>query len=104
PNSVSNLLARTFTGAVPEVTLSTTVTSPTNASPIPMTATFSEVVTGFTQADIDVVNGAVTTFQQVSGSLYNFSVDPDADGVVTVSIPADAVIDDVGNGNLAGTP
>ncbi|MGQ0795782.1 MAG: hypothetical protein ACT4N5_06340, partial [Nitrosopumilaceae archaeon] len=40
----------------PTLVLSTTASDPTNVSPIPVTATFSENVTGFVLADITVTN------------------------------------------------
>ena len=87
----------------PSVNLATTATSPTNLSAIPFTATFSEAVTGFTAGDITVTNGTVQNFSG-SGTTYTFEVVPTADGVVTVSIAANAAQDAAGNGNTAATP
>jgi|GEM_PF-3004773 len=84
----------------PSVNLATTATSPTNLSAIPFTATFSEAVTGFTAGDITVTNGTVQNFSG-SGTTYTFEVVPTADGVVTVSIAANAAQDAAGNGNTA---
>jgi hypothetical protein len=87
----------------PTVTLTSTLTSPTNTSPIPVTANFSEDVNGFELGDITVGNGSAGNFFCASDSLYTFDVTPTADGVVTVDITADVANDAASNGNLAAT-
>ncbi len=87
----------------PTVTITSTATSPTKNSPIPMTATFSETVNGFSLSDIAVVNGAASNFVAVSGTVYTFDVTPSGQGTVTVDIPAGAAQDAAGNGNTAAT-
>ncbi|NJD09775.1 MAG: hypothetical protein FIB01_04790, partial [Gemmatimonadetes bacterium] len=52
----------------PTVTLGSTATSPTKTSPIPMTATFSEAVTGFAVGDITVGNGTAGNFVAASAT------------------------------------
>ena len=84
----------------PTLQLSSTESSPTNASPIPMTATFNEVVTGFELGEISVGNGVASNLVPVSGSVYTFDVTP-SDGTVTVNVAANVAIDAVGNGNTA---
>ena len=51
---------------------------------------FSQPVTDFTQQDIQVVNGTVTSLAG-SGSSYRATIQPDADGSVVVRIPENAV-------------
>jgi hypothetical protein len=87
---------KTQTGTV----ISSTATDPTNISPIPMTVTFSEDVTGFEASDVVVSNGAVSNFAG-SGSVYTFDVTPGAPGVVTVNVPAGVALDGANNGNEA---
>ena len=71
-------------------------------SPIPVTATFSEPVNGFTVSDVNVVNGSAGNFVGSDGdSVYTFDVTPNAVGVVTVDIAADMADDSDGNGNMA---
>ena len=71
-------------------------------SPIPVTATFSEPVNGFTVDDITVANGSASNFGGGDGnSVYTFDVTPNAVGVVTVDIAADVAEDSDGNGNTA---
>ncbi len=71
----------------PTVVLTSTVTV-TNVSPIPVTATFDQDVTGFEAADLVTVNGTVADFTAVSATVYTFNVTPAADGTVTVNVPA----------------
>ncbi|MCH8800403.1 MAG: Ig-like domain-containing protein [Chloroflexi bacterium] len=85
----------------PTVTISSTATSPTNTSPIPVTATFDETVTGFDISDLNVGNGAAGSFVAVSGTVYTFDVTPTADGAVTVDIAAGVAQDPSGNNNTA---
>ena len=71
-------------------------------SPIPVRATFSEPVSGFTVGDISVGNGTAGGFTGSDGAtVYTFNVTPNAIGVVTADIPADAAEDGDGNGNTA---
>ncbi len=71
-------------------------------SPIPLTATFSESVSGFTVGDITVTHGSASNFVGDNGdSVYTFDVTPDAVGSVTVDIDADVVQDTDGKGNYA---
>jgi len=84
----------------PTVVLATIAPNPTNTSPIPVTATFSEPVTGFESADITVGNGSVSNFAG-SGTTYTFDVTPTVDGSVTMNIAGGAAIDAAGNGNVA---
>ena len=73
-------------------------------APIPVTATFSEPVSGFTVEDIGVTNGTAGNFAGSDGaSVYTFDITPDAIGMVAVDIAADAAEDVDGNGNAAAT-
>ncbi len=69
-------------------------------SPVPVTATFSEPVSGFTLDDISVVNGTASNFAG-SGAVYTFDVTPDDIGEVTVAIAAGVAEDSDGNSNEA---
>ena len=71
-------------------------------SPIPVRATFSEPVSGFTVDDVIVGNGTADGFTGSDGdAVYTFNVTPNAIGVVTADIPADAAADGDRNGNTA---
>ena len=80
-------------GAIPQVRIN---------SPIPLTATFSEPVFGFTVEDITVTTGVAGNFVGNDGDLaYTFDVTPNAIGDVTVDIAADVALDAENNGNTA---
>jgi hypothetical protein len=81
----------------------TTPNNPTNANPIPFTATFTEDVTGFVLADIVVTNGTAGNFVAVNAQTYTFNVTPAAAGQVTVTIPANVAQDAAGNGNVTAS-
>jgi hypothetical protein len=98
----SEILVRTYLSTGPEATLSTEAPDPTDASPIQMTATFTEPVTGFEAEDLSVTNGTVGDFEG-SGDAYTFSVTPEAEGEVTVDLPPNSAQDAAGNGNLAAS-
>jgi len=86
----------------PVATISSSFTSPTNLSPIPVAVAFSNDVIGFVQSDVSVSNGSIGNFSG-SGSNYSFDITPSSDGTITVDIPEDVAQDDQGNGNLAAT-
>ena len=71
-------------------------------STIPVTATFSEPVNGFTAGDITIANGDVSNFIGSDGdSVYTFDVTPNAVGVVTVDIAGGVATDSDGEANTA---
>lgn len=77
--------------------------SSTNSTSIPVTITFSEAVTGFTGSDVTITNGTVGSLTG-SGTTYNLTVNPTAQGLVTIAI-AEAVAQDIaGNDNSAAGP
>ena len=102
-NTAATLLSRTYDGTAPTVVLSTSAGDPTNASPIPVTVTFSEAVTGFAATDVLTGNGTLGNFTTVSGSVYTFTLTPLANGVVTTTLNANVATDAAGNGNSAAT-
>ncbi|MBN2098609.1 MAG: hypothetical protein JW753_03330 [Dehalococcoidia bacterium] len=103
-NSAADQFNITYDSIAPTVTLTSTTTSPTNTSPIPMTATFSEDVSEFTMGGITVGNGYVSSFEAVSASVYTFNVAPGGKGAVTISMPDGVAADAAGNGNSAADP
>jgi hypothetical protein len=86
----------------PTVTISSTYSSPTNANPIPITFTFSEVVTGFTSSDVIVSNGSLSGFTG-SGSIYKANVIPSNSGTVTIKVNANVCTDAALNPNDASS-
>ena len=98
-----------FTGQVytidktpPTVALTSAATNPTNVSPIPVTVTFSESVTGFTAIDITAGNGTVANFSG-SGSNYTFDLVPAGEGSVTADIATGVAQDAATNSNTAAS-
>ena len=61
-NTAAAQLTRNYDYTAPTVTLNSTAPNPTNVSPIPVTITFSEPVTGFGIAGITVTNGTLSGF------------------------------------------
>jgi len=103
-NSAATQYSITYADTVaPTVTLTSTATSPTKTSPIPMTATFSEAVTGFAVGDITVGNGSAGNFVAVSTTVYTFDVTPTGQGAVTVNVAVAVAQDAAANGNTAAT-
>ena len=60
---------------------------------------FDEAVTGFTQDDLVLSNGVVTSFNGGDGTSFSFDVEAIVDGQVTVSIAEGSVV-----GNTSGDP
>ncbi|RYE20010.1 MAG: hypothetical protein EOP51_18765, partial [Sphingobacteriales bacterium] len=89
-------------GVAPTVAINSTANSTTSTSPIPITVTFSENVTGFVLGDITITNGTPSAFSG-SGANYTFNVSPTASGAVTVNVPANVAVDAAGNGNTAAS-
>ena len=85
----------------PTVSIQSTATDPTNASPIPFTVLANEEVTGFDATDLTVTNGTVSNFTNVDGLTYTFDVTPTADGLITISIADNAMTDLAGNSAAA---
>ncbi|OWK40496.1 beta strand repeat-containing protein [Fimbriiglobus ruber] len=85
----------------PTATVSTTAADPTNAALIPFTVAFDKDVSGFGLEGLVVQNGTASDFVAVDARTYTFVVAPDGDGLVTVSVAADAATDAAGNGNAA---
>lgn len=93
-------IATLLTTTAPTLLLTTPVGTVTNSFLV--TATFSEVISGFAADDVVVVNGYAGPISG-SGGVYSFSVTPTAPGPVTVRIPANRVIDENSNGNVASS-
>jgi hypothetical protein len=85
---------------VPTVTLASTAPDPTWLTSIPVTATFSKDVVGFTSGDLVLSNATVTGFGG-SGSNYSFNLVPAGRGTVAVQVPGGAAEDAAGNENTA---
>jgi len=100
-NTAATQLIVSADNTAPTVTVSSLV-NPTNTDPIPMTATFSEPVTGFAEDDITITGGTVTatSLTTLDNIAYTFTIAPSGNGTILVDIAGDAATDGV-NGNTA---
>jgi hypothetical protein len=87
----------------PTVAITCAQTGPTATTPLNMTFTFSEDVTGFELGDITVGNGTAGNFGTTSASVYTCDVTPTANGTVTVDVAEGVAQDAAGNTNTAAT-
>ncbi len=88
----------------PEVTIEGPA-EPVGMAAFEVTITFSEPVEGFEPEDIQVSNGMVADFTEVSSSEYRATIKPaEAGQVVVVEVPEDMAEDGAGNGNRAAEP
>jgi len=101
PNTEAAQFSRTFDSVAPSVSMSSSAPEPTNTSPIPVTAEFSENVTGFVDTDIVASNATVSNFVAVDGDTYPFDLIPSGPGPVTADIAAAVAQDAASNGNSA---
>lgn len=106
-NRRHRLMATIFGGAsdtvAPTVTITSTTTSPSLNSTVPITMTFSEDVTGFVVGDITITaGGSLASFSATSAKVYtvNWTM---VSGANTFDIAAGVCIDAAGNGNTAAT-
>lgn len=82
----------------PTVTITSVLSSPTNANSIPITITFNESVTGLEASEI-VVDGADKGALMGSGDSYTIDLTPSGDGTITVNINANVAQDLANNAN-----
>ena len=88
----------------PEVTIEGPA-EPVGMAGFEVTITFSEPVEGFEPEDIQVSNGMVADFTEVSSSEYRATIKPaEAGQVVVVEVPEDMAEDGAGNGNRGAEP
>jgi hypothetical protein len=112
----SNTASTSIDNTVTWVDLAPTVTinqgpsqsDPTSTSPVVFSVVFSETVTGFAPADVNLAASTAggTLVAAVSGSGANYTVSVTgmtAGGTIVATIPANAVQDGTGNFNTAST-
>ena len=88
----------------PTVAVVSASVDPVTTAPIPVSVTFSQVVTGFVATDLVVSNATVQNFTG-SGTSYTFDLLPTANlqGLVEVSVPAGVAVNAQGTDNLASS-
>ena len=95
-NTASNTVTVAFSTKQPSVAIA--APSSTNNSFV-ATITFSEDVTDFTLADVNVTNGVTDSFAAKTAAVYEVKITPSADGDVTIVIPQNSAQNAFGNGN-----
>ena len=84
-----------------------TVSAPSKVNgPFTATYTFSEPVSGFTQADATSIHtniGSVSDFEAVSTQVYTLEIVPGQSGIVRMGAVAGAATDAAGNDTLSGS-
>lgn len=88
----------------PSISISSTSSMITGYSPIPVTVTFSEAITGFSSSDLNIQNATFIHFVVLNASTYMFDLVPSSIGIVQVDISSDVATDAVGHGNTAASP
>ncbi|WP_417493245.1 Ig-like domain-containing protein [Maricaulis sp.] len=100
-----NVAATTLTvqadAVAPTVTLTSSAVGPVSA-PFTLNLDFSEAYSGFTIADLVVVNGVATNIQRAGDDL-TATITPTATGTLTVDVAGGAFQDTAGNNNTAAT-
>jgi len=102
PNAAATQLSRNVDSTRPGVAITSTLSGLTGASSIPITVTFTEVVTGFEAADLSVSNnGAVANFTDEGDGVYAASISTAecAEGTITANIAEGATTAAAGNTN-----
>ena len=85
----------------PSVAITTEASAPITGA-FTVSITFSEAVTGFESSDIEVSNGTVAGFTEVSSREYRATIEPTEVGPpVMVEVPEEVAEDGAGNGNEA---
>lgn len=84
----------------PTISITSVINSPTNVSPIPLTITASENITGLDFTDFNVTNGSIANFAG-SGQNYTVNLIPTNNGTVNVTVNANSFLDAVNNSNTA---
>jgi hypothetical protein len=105
-NTAATQYAFTFDSVPPTMDISSNVTSGsiTNISPIELTFTSSEPITGFTRDDISFNKGTLSdTLNAISDTVYKAIFTPDEQGVYTIYVPAGTFTDAATNLNNLAT-
>ncbi len=95
-----SLVASTPDTTAPTLNISSSASSPTTSSPIPLTITFDEQVTGFDSSDLNITNGSVSNFSG-DGTVWTMDITPADTGTVDVNVAANSADDLAGNANEA---
>jgi hypothetical protein len=86
----------------PHATINAGVTT-TSTKKITVSVAFDEKINGLALADFTVTNGNKSNLQAISDTLYKIDITAVAGGEVGIQLPADAVTDLAGNGNIVAS-
>lgn len=100
PNTESTEFSIQAEAGEPEISFSSTASSPVNA-PYTLIINFSEDVTGFSASAIGAAGAFVSDFTALSASSYSVLITPAGNGTHFVGVAANAATDSDGYGNLA---
>ena len=98
-SEASDQLSINYDTTGPTVSITSTTSELTGASPFPADISFSESVGGFGLADITVTNGTASNLWSQDNASFTVDITPDADGTVTVDVGAGVATDAAGNPN-----
>ncbi|MCK5028523.1 MAG: Ig-like domain-containing protein [Bacteroidales bacterium] len=95
-----------YDGTSPTVLIESSESSPTNATTIPLTITFSEPVSGFDMEDIVPANVSLEAMSMTTGdsAIFTLNATTPTGTPITISIGTNVATDEAGNGNVAATP
>jgi hypothetical protein len=85
----------------PSITIESIENSSTSTESFDVTITFSEIIVGFEQSDINVSNANINSFSSITLKKFIIEIEPIQSGMVTVDIPANVVYDMLGNWNAS---
>ncbi len=88
----------TWDAAVPTVTIGGVPSKINSTSPLSVTFTFSEDVTGFETGDVTVTGGTKGTFASTSARVYTLAVTPTSGSNVVVTVAANSATDGLNTG------
>ncbi|MGB1235971.1 MAG: Ig-like domain-containing protein, partial [Planktomarina sp.] len=88
--------------AAPSVAITGLPTSFTQLTPIPVTMTFDQAVTGFAASDL-ILSGATLSGFAGGPSVWTATLTPTGTGDITLSIPANSATNTTGQGNTSAT-
>ena len=71
----------------------------TNDVNLLLTFTSSEAITGFDEEDITISGGILSSFNEISSTLYITTVTPSDPGIISIDLLANSFFDLAGNGN-----
>mgnify|MGYP000863199809 CR=1 FL=1 len=96
-------VADTWNHLIRKITTTLASGSTTNDATLPLIFTSSEPTTDFSEGDITVTNGALSSFTASSSTVYTAIFTPTASGEATIDVAANTFTDAAGNYNTAAT-